>query len=1343
MQKSFLVHYIDYGNTEEITRLSSLSEELLQKCCYLVNCEKPSDLSILEFQKFLGNSGAEVTIFKVDKDVAQLSFHYKKKYLVSCYPCYSNSSENEVSVIQSSPVPAKTRVSSPPSNISPASKPRQSFQNYDYKAVAENITAPKVLTPSTNYSVRILFIKTASELYVQLREDEVEMTKMINNLNNFCNSEKNNYVPNIGEIVSCKFRDGVWYRGKVLEKLNSDYRVSFVDYGNEDIVSQNSIQVLSSRFVSPQFSICVSLSEVKNEDISKSLLSKLLGEDWDMKVVDPNKSPKEVMLFQKNVPITKMIENKTNKVRSNLKFQKLPDKSVVKICFEDDKYLYVNQVKDIKSLEEMSVKLNSSSNLPTPKSPKVNNVYSGLFVDGLFYRVCIKEEISSDSFKVYFIDFGNFETVKASDLRELPDDLFVLPVYCIPLHVQNRKELTLNMDVEYTVEIIGMQGNVQLVKFLNLDQSSNSTTNNEVNVNEAKIDVKDKTSLIYKKLSEDEILNVKVSFVDDKLVYLHQVNDLQNIQDLLLKLNSSSELPPVVKPVVNKIYCGLCSDGCWYRVSVEEVSSSNAYKVYFLDFGNYEVLSADKLRELPNDYFSIPVFCIPVIVEKKEDLKLNLEEQYKIRVIGNEKNLQKVKFIDYQKDDSSSNAANEKKDDVEMTKNKSKPEETVKLPHISTLKKQKLQNGSTEVIFCHLEGDIAYCQLSSDSECVLSMFKPLQICGREGKAPASISVGDVVCAQSSDTLWYRACILCDKKAPSYKVLFFDYGNAEFITGDCIKILPNELLNSPVFAIPMKIENADSVTDTIVYTKPMLVRKVKEINGDTYVVEIQFEQNVSRPKNSALQRLTLPSDVISNVTICHANGGLYHVQPTSNIDNLAKLTNQLSEADTFSKVPHTLEEGDIICAKFIDNLWYRSAVKKVHSDKIEVCFIDYGNSDSVSIDNIRIIPQELCSYAIASIPVKFKDEGSIQSKIQKDITTIDVKVCNVIDNIQIVDIVSQTDKPVVLSSYTPTFLSAFTKSFLSLNESCKVIFKKNVNDLYFAVKLEDSDEIEKLNSLLQESKTDIINHLLSVNEVLIAKKDNLWYRCSVVSSLSEENVCKVYFVDIGITEDVQKSEMRNLPDTCKTYPLFAIKISVESDQPVTLDKCYNICVLTKNSDDIYSVKVYHQYKNSSINRKELIPMQESDVIFYHKEREKLFLQNINDIEILAEIQKIIANCSSNPSIPYKPDVGELVCAKSQLDNSWYRGCIEDVLSCDEYKVFFIDYGNYETVQRKHLQPMPFALTKFPSLSIPVKFVNSEIMEKIELEKIYKVIAESKASSGIQVVRMVENNQVTMY
>ena len=56
-----------------------------------------------------------------------------------------------------------------------------------------------------------------------------------------------------------------------------------------------------------------------------------------------------------------------------------------------------------------------------------------------------------------------------------------------------------------------------------MDKVSDYISENKVSLNEAQSDAKDKSSLIYGKISKNKIMNV--SFMDDKFIVLHQISN--------------------------------------------------------------------------------------------------------------------------------------------------------------------------------------------------------------------------------------------------------------------------------------------------------------------------------------------------------------------------------------------------------------------------------------------------------------------------------------------------------------------------------------------------------------------------------------------------------------------------------------------------------------------------------------------------------------------------------------------------------------------------------------------------------------------------------------------------
>ena len=58
------------------------------------------------------------------------------------------------------------------------------------------------------------------------------------------------FVPKAGELVSAKFSDGAWYRAKIRRSssLKKEAEVTFIDYGNQDIVPFSNIRPLDPKF---------------------------------------------------------------------------------------------------------------------------------------------------------------------------------------------------------------------------------------------------------------------------------------------------------------------------------------------------------------------------------------------------------------------------------------------------------------------------------------------------------------------------------------------------------------------------------------------------------------------------------------------------------------------------------------------------------------------------------------------------------------------------------------------------------------------------------------------------------------------------------------------------------------------------------------------------------------------------------------------------------------------------------------------------------------------------------------------------------------------------------------
>ena len=51
-------------------------------------------------------------------------------------------------------------------------------------------------------------------------------------------------------------------------------------------------------------------------------------------------------------------------------------------------------------------------------------------------------------------------------------------------------------------------------------------------------------------------------------------------------------------------------------------------------------------------------------------------------------------------------------------------------------------------------------------------------------------------------------------------------------------------------------------------------------------------------------------------------------------------------------------GQLVAAKFTDDNYYRAIVTKIENDKINVSYVDYGNCEVTSLDQLRGLSDEL-------------------------------------------------------------------------------------------------------------------------------------------------------------------------------------------------------------------------------------------------------------------------------------------------------------------------------------------------------------------------------------------------
>ncbi|XP_002732557.2 staphylococcal nuclease domain-containing protein 1-like [Saccoglossus kowalevskii] len=125
-------------------------------------------------------------------------------------------------------------------------------------------------------------------------------------------------------------------------------------------------------------------------------------------------------------------------------------------------------------------------------------------------------------------------------------------------------------------------------------------------------------------------------------------------------------------------------------------------------------------------------------------------------------------------------------------------------------------------------------------------------------------------------------------------------------------------------------------------------------------KIKVWENYEEPQNVVVVEESDRKTTYKNVVITEVLDELnFYAQHADTGPQLEKLMEQLHTE--FSSNPplaasYTPKHRDLCAAKFVDGNWYRARVEKLLPNKnIQVLYIDYGNSDSVSVTDLAALP----------------------------------------------------------------------------------------------------------------------------------------------------------------------------------------------------------------------------------------------------------------------------------------------------------------------------------------------------------------------------------------------------
>uniref|UniRef100_A0A670XY34 Tudor domain containing 1 n=1 Tax=Pseudonaja textilis TaxID=8673 RepID=A0A670XY34_PSETE len=325
--------------------------------------------------------------------------------------------------------------------------------------------------------------------------------------------------------------------------------------------------------------------------------------------------------------------------------------------------------------------------------PAVGDVCCAQFTeDNQWYRATVISFISEKIALVGYIDYGNFEMLQLNRLRPIVRKLMELPMQAINCTLAGVKPISGIWPAEATFAMKQLvQNKVVAIKVTDkkmntfvveiTDESVTPSINISKYLLELGYAVEEAPILLkpietvketngekqepvnwsWVTLTAKQVVNVMVSVLYNPSKFYCQLlnkDDLNALKELNLSLAEYCEKtkPNVSQIIKGKVYGAYFSeDGRWYRAYVKDVISLEVIKVQFVDYGNYEEITLDKIRQISSTFLKLPfqgIKCVRPINNKWTTEAITTfqtyatEKKLQARVISVIKNGAEVELID-------------------------------------------------------------------------------------------------------------------------------------------------------------------------------------------------------------------------------------------------------------------------------------------------------------------------------------------------------------------------------------------------------------------------------------------------------------------------------------------------------------------------------------------------------------------------------------------------------------------------------------------------------------------------------------------------------------------------
>ncbi|NXR14509.1 TDRD6 protein, partial [Semnornis frantzii] len=837
------------------------------------------------------------------------------------------------------------------------------------------------LEVGSTVNVVVSYVENPSYFWCQLSRNNRDLELLVREIQEYCKNSSHPHVWPNSVCLAQYSEDKKWYRALIIGEVSyaEKVEVMYVDYGNRELVSLTNLRSTNERFLrleaqafrcslynviqandqdpfawseeaiqAFQEFVDASLGQVETKCTIFALAS--INKKELFNIVDLRTPFQSACQFLTERGVARYSSPQTCLIPSFELHSYYYSMHDIKIGSEEDVYIthvedpwtfYCQLERHADVLAQIANNISRFCETVTKFKTleKSGSLCLAKYTDNEWYRGVMMK--TSPNIEVFFVDFGNTETIENDNLLPLPSDacdILFLPMQAIKCSLPNKAHVPKEATAWFKQAILERQ-----LKAVVVGRESDG---------KLLMNLFDGSTQINVKLKEE------LRLIKNTGLYRHVENETL--------CSGNEDVDETNEPAESPLNAGSSRER--EKCTSEALRGGDTNERHFKGDANLfqPTGKGDLAAGLPES---------DEILSSKRDAFL-LESLLPVQL------------------DTQSDIKSDAQDGCIMIKNASDPLQQKIVPALKVLVYVSHVNDPLD-FYVQLESDEA--QLNSISECLNNRTQTKKSWGQPFQA------GDLISAvYPEDSLWYRAVVKEKTSDNSLSIQYIDYGNTSVINAGQVHRLPEELSSIPSLSIHCCLgglkhrKNMDWAEKAVLY----FTKRTSEVPLMCIITVGLADENLARTERTCSREILDRRENGDKITVCEpllpqaqneiscvsdcktfiwnlpmsgqtlkiyvtvADGPEYFWSQSADTEDMKYIEEKIEEAENLglnclSDCVSCIKSGDICLVKYSeDGKLYRAKVTSMKGDSVVVRHVDYGSEEAVSVTMVKQIPCEL-------------------------------------------------------------------------------------------------------------------------------------------------------------------------------------------------------------------------------------------------------------------------------------------------------------------------------------------------------------------------------------------------